>query len=221
MITDGKAILSLHYETVEMIMYRICLAEDFPDTQYGDYSTTRLDLLFRCLEAVKSFVYDIHSLPLDLYPFFPFTIWCQFGLAMVTLSRLILFQGEKIGWDRTYVRSTIDIDQIADMMTKKMKEALTLSLQKNPHKQGSSELPEIFDRLIPRMQIFKAVHKMRLEAQEKANPQAPLEPPDFSFMLNMPMDVLFPYGHYGEIPSTFDPPSLAPSLAPNLAPRYF
>lgn len=166
---------------------------------------------------MKSFFYDIHSLPVDLFPFFPFTIWCQFGLAIVTLSRLILFQGEKIGWDRTYVQSTIDIDQTADMVAQKMKDALALTLQRNHHKQGSSEVPEIFERLIPRMQVFKAVHHMRLEAQEKANLQAPLEPPDFSFMLNMPVDVLFPYGHWGEVPGAFDPPS----LAPNLAPRYF
>ncbi|KAJ5809706.1 uncharacterized protein N7503_001924 [Penicillium pulvis] len=214
-----SGILSLHYQTVEIIIYRICLSEDVSDTQYGDYSTTRLDLLFRCLEAVKSFVYDIHSLPVDLFPFFPFTIWCQFGLTMVTLSRLTLFQGEKIGWDRNYVRSTIDIEQIADMLTKKMKDALTLHLEKNLHKQGASEPPEIFERLIPRLQVFNAVHRMRAEAQEKANIQAPLETLDFSFMLNMPVDVLFPYGHYGEIPGAFDPPSLPPSLDPSLAPN--
>lgn len=217
MITNRKGILSLHYQTVEIIIYRICLAENFSDTQYGDYSTTRLDLLFRCLEAAKSFVYDIHSLPVDLFPFFPFTIWCQFGLTMVTLSRLTLFQGEKIGWDRAYVRSTIDIDQIADMLTKKMKDALALHLEKNIHKQGASEPPEIYDRLIPRLQVFSAVHHMRVEAQEKANLQAPLETIDLSFMLNMPVDVLFPYGHYDGVPGAFDPPSLDPSLAP----RYF
>ncbi|KAJ5777657.1 hypothetical protein N7520_000903 [Penicillium odoratum] len=207
-----SALLSMHYHMVEIIIYRVSLGDNFSEFQPGDYSMTRLDLLFRCLEAVKSFFFDLHSVPSEYFPFFPFTVWCQSGLAMVTLSRLILFQGEKIGWDRTYVRSVIDLDQTADNLARKMKDGQALLSRVNQNSQYL-EPPEIIERVVSRMQIMKAVHRKRLEAQERANPQAPLEPPDFSFFLNMPIDALFPYGHYGEIPSAFDTPSLTP--------RYF
>ncbi|KAJ5637811.1 hypothetical protein N7490_007690 [Penicillium lividum] len=203
----NSALLSMHYHMVEIIIYRVSLGDNFSNFQHGDHLMTRLDLLFRCLEAVKSFFYNLHSVPSEYYPFFPFTVWCQSGLAMVTLSRLILFQGEQIGWDRTYVRSIIDLDQTADNLTRKMKDGHALVLRVNQNSQYL-EPPERIERVASRMQLMKAVHRKRLEAQEKANLQAPLETPDFSFFLNMPIDVLFPYGHYGEITSAFDTPSL-------------
>ena len=43
--------------------------------------------------------------------FLPFTISSQFGQAVVTLSRLTLYQSENGAWDSAYVKNTINIDR--------------------------------------------------------------------------------------------------------------
>ncbi|KAJ5621695.1 hypothetical protein N7528_006478 [Penicillium herquei] len=201
-----SANLSVHYNVVEIILYRISLSEHFSDLSYGDHPTTRLDLLYRCLEATKSFFLDFHSLPLRYLVFFPLTFLGQFGQAMVTLSRLTLFQGENIGWDRAYVQSILDFDKVADKMLERFHSARDLFNQDKRDLQLSAEHPEVIQRLSARMEIMKEVHRKRREALEQKNLQAPPELLDLSYITNMPFDIFFPYGNYGEIPS-----SLAPS----------
>ncbi|KAJ6016076.1 hypothetical protein N7540_010667 [Penicillium herquei] len=200
-----SANLSVHYNIVEILLYRISLSEHFSELTYGDHPTTRLDLLFRCLEATKSFFLAFHSLPLGYLLFFPLTFLGQFGQAMVTLSRLTLFQGENIGWDRAYVQSILDFDQVADKMIQRLQDARGLFNQEKQHLRLSAEEPEVIERLSARMEIMKEVHRRRRETLEKTNLQAPPELLDLSYITNMPFDIFFPYGGYGEIPSSFAP----------------
>ncbi|KAJ5898767.1 hypothetical protein N7495_003511 [Penicillium taxi] len=195
-----SSILSFHYDTLEMILYRVALIEDFSDAQYGNTPITQVDLLLGCLQATKSFFKHFYSLPSIYLPFFPFTFWGQFGQAVVTMSRLLLFQGNKLGWDRAYAKNNIDFDQILDELTQKL-EGLRPVLS-NDWSQSSPEMPEIFGRMMARIKLMKEVHHSRLIAQDKTELQALPEPPDFSFMLNMPIDLFFPYGDYGELPET-------------------
>lgn len=197
--------LSFHYNTIEIILYRIALNEEVSDPQYGDYSTTRLDLLFRCLESAKSFFRDLHPLPPGYLLFFPFTFWCQFGQALITLSRMALFQGESIGWDQAYARGSININQLAELTTQKLNDAYVIFLKEYPTVRSSDERPEILKRLVIRMSFIKEVHRKRQEAQAKANLQIPQDPPDLSFLMDMPIDAYFPYGNYGEMPTAFIP----------------
>ena len=123
--------------------------------------------------------------------------WCQFGQAVVTLSRLSLYQGNTIGWDQTYVRSVIDFDQTVDTLKAKLIESRLLTQQYyGEDRDNFDELPEVFGRLSARLYVMKEVHRRRVEIQERTQPQGT---PDFSFLHNMQFDPFFPYGDIGGI----------------------
>ncbi|KAJ5570610.1 uncharacterized protein N7459_010040 [Penicillium hispanicum] len=203
-----STILLFHYDTLEILLYRIALNEDLSESMYGEYPLTRLDLLFRCLEATKSFFSNFYMLPSEDIPFAPFMFWCQFGQAVVTLSRLILYSGNTIGWDRTYVRSVLDFDQIVDGLKGKLVEARALIQQYyGGDPENLDELPEVFGRLSARVYVMKEVHHKRVEIQERTQPQ---ESPDFSFLLNMRFDPFFPYGDISGVPGMSAPAGVLP-----------
>jgi hypothetical protein len=128
----------------------------------------------------------------------PFTSWCQFGQAIVTLSRLSLYQSDHGEWDRAYVQSTIDFNQTVDEVGQKLEEA-------RPSTGQGVERPEIYERMENRMHLMKETHRKRREAQEGNQPLAP-QPPDFTFMFNMPMGTFFPYTEFGGLPDAFEAP---------------
>ncbi|KAJ5217418.1 hypothetical protein N7468_010426 [Penicillium chermesinum] len=173
----------------EMILYRVALGIN-PASACADLPVTQLDLLFNLLEANKTFFLNFYSIPSSLLPILPFTVYCQFGVSMMTLSRLILYEGERVGWDPDYTRRTVDFDSTADVILQKLDEARAFLSS------DVAERPEIFHRLVTRMQVMKDLHRKRLEAQAKANLEAPQEPLDFSFIFNLPTDAFFPYGDY-------------------------
>lgn len=203
-----SAILSFHYDSLEVILYRIGLSQDLSEPSYENSPVTRLDLLFRCLEATKSFFFHFYSLPAIYFPFFPFTLWCQFGQGLMTTSRLLLHQDSTGGWDQTYVQSILDLDQTVDGLRQKLDEAQSLVDQGRAGQPATGEKPEIFARLAARTRLIKELHSKRLEKQAQAQAQAPAlqEPLDFSFMFNMPFDPFFPYGDLNNFPPVFDAP---------------
>jgi hypothetical protein len=192
------AILFFHYDTLELLLYKIALSEELSDAQYGEYPVTRLDLLFRCLEATKSFFFNYYSLPSVYFPFLPFASWCQFGQAIVALSRLSLYQSDHGECDRAYVQSTIDFNQTVDEVGQKLEEV-------RPSTGQGVERPEIYERMENRMHLMKKTHRKRRGAQERNQPLAP-QPPDFTFMFNMPMGTFFPYTEFGGLPDAFEAP---------------
>ncbi|KAJ5156320.1 hypothetical protein N7492_009123 [Penicillium capsulatum] len=187
-----STVLGFHYDTLEIILYRLALADEIADSPLGNGPVTRLDLLFRCLEATKSFFYSYQYTPPVYLPFFPFSLWCQFGHAIVTMSRLLLYRNDSIGWDQSYVRTTVDFDETLDGLKKRLDEALSLTSANNP----DGELPELFGRLHARVELLREIHHRREEHQKEAAPRAP-EPADMSFMYNLPFDAFFPYGDFG------------------------
>ncbi|OKP11261.1 hypothetical protein PENSUB_3283 [Penicillium subrubescens] len=183
---NAKAILSFHYDTLEMLLYHSSLSREISDTDYGNYPVTRLDILYRCLEATKSFFHHLYTLPAVYFRFLPFTISSQFGQAVVTLSRLTLYQSENGAWDTTYVKNTIEFDQTVDTLGQKLDEARALLEQ---DQSSSTEPPEIFKRLATRIKMMKDMHRRRQDAQEKtAQSQAVEHPCDMNYMFNMPAD---------------------------------
>ncbi|KAJ5082899.1 hypothetical protein N7532_011942 [Penicillium argentinense] len=174
-----SSILAFHCNTLEILLYQIALSEELSDAQCGGYTVTRLDILFHCLEATKSFFHNFYSVSSQYFPFLPFTIWCQSGHAVVTLSRLSLFQSYN-DWDLEYVRSTIDYNDTIDRLAQKLEEARSF-IQPNI---ASDELPEIFGRLSSRMRLMKESHRQKKEAMEKAQHEDIQNQPDFSFMFS-------------------------------------
>ncbi|KAJ5374565.1 hypothetical protein N7517_006571 [Penicillium concentricum] len=194
-----SAILQLHYNTLEIHLYRIALNNEPSKSNYGDHPLMRLDLLFRCLEVTNSSLQTTHSLPSSLFPFFPFSIMCQFGKAIITLSQLLLY--DHPGWDRAYVESIMDFNQTIDRIACKLQEELP-SFERAAKDSKATELPEIFGRMANRAKMLKNMHRRRKEALEQNSPQTNVPPIDFDFMMNYPLDFLFPFGEtppvYGE-----------------------
>ncbi|KAJ5522464.1 hypothetical protein N7527_006579 [Penicillium freii] len=193
-----SAILQLHYNTLEIHLYRVALNTDVSKSNYGDHPLMQLDILFRCLEATTSFFQTIFSLPSGLFPFFPFTMTCQFAKAIVALSQLTLY--DHPGWDRAYVESIIDFDQTVDGIASKLEVELPRYEQALAKDQESTELPEVFGRMRNRAQTIKKMHRRRKDALEQKSLSTTVAPVDYELMMVEPLDLLFPFG---EIPPMY------------------
>ncbi|KAB8231349.1 fungal specific transcription factor domain-containing protein [Aspergillus alliaceus] len=166
--TGHRDILLLHYHTLEIILYKIALADGQSDIQFGDHPMTQLDLLVRCLESTRSFFSCIFSLESRLFPIFPYTFWCQVGHAIIVLSRLSLYDSEKGHWDRDYVRNTIDYNDTVDQLAGKLDEARLL-IEEQATPSDRVQLPEIFTLIPIRVRMLKEAYQRRQEAL--ANPR--------------------------------------------------
>ncbi|KAJ5224376.1 uncharacterized protein N7469_007879 [Penicillium citrinum] len=186
-----SSILHFHYDTLEILLYEIALSEEFSDFQCGSYTVSRLDILFRCLQATRSFFENFFSLPSHYFLFTPFTTLCQFGHAIVALSRLSLFQSDS-GWDVSYVQRTIDYDQTIDCMVHKLEEARQFT-ESGLDISSRAELPEVFGRLTSRMRLMKEIHHQKKEALEKSRLQGTDDPPNFDSLLDISFDASFPW----------------------------
>lgn len=154
----------------------------------------RLDILYRCLESTTSFFRNFYALPSIFFPYVPFTVICQFGKAIVTVSQLSLFNHS--GWDRTYVESTIDFNSTVDALLAKLDDSRVLfqhALEQNPN---TTQIPEIYGRMAARGRMMKAMHQRRKDALEQTTPSSMTEL-DYELMMNTPLDLLFPFS---EIP---------------------
>ncbi|CAG8321418.1 unnamed protein product [Penicillium salamii] len=194
-----SAILLTHYDTLEIHLYRVALNQDSAESNYGDHPLMRLDLLYRCLESTTSFFRNFCALPSTFFPYVPFTIICQFGKAIVTLSQLSLYNHS--GWDRTYVESTIDFNHTIDQLLAKLEESrphFQQTLQQDPE---CTQIPEIYGRMAARGQMLKAMHQRRKDALEQTSPSS-MTTMDYELMMNTPLDLLFPFG---EIPPVYEP----------------
>ncbi|KAJ5416173.1 hypothetical protein N7465_004868 [Penicillium sp. CMV-2018d] len=187
-----STILQLHYNTLEIHLYRVALNTDASNSNYGDHPLMQLDILFRCLEATTSFFQTLLSLPSSLSPFFPFTVTCQFAKAIVALSQLTLY--DHPGWDRAYVESIIDFDQTVDGIASKLEVELPLYEQALAQDPKSTELPEVFGRMRNRVQMIKKMHRRRKDALEQKSLSTTVAPMDYEFMMVEPLDLLFPFG---------------------------
>ena len=199
-LISTTATLLTHYDTLEIHLYRIALNHDSSESNYGDHPLMRLDLLFRCLETTTSFFRNFWEMPSVLFPYLPFSIVCQFGKAIVTLSQLSLYNHS--GWDRTYVESTIDFNHTVDKMVSKLEESRPFfqrAVEQDPH---STEIPEIFGRMTARAKTMKLMHQRRKEALERTSPPSTMTPMDYELMMNTPLDLLFPFG---EMPPIYEP----------------
>lgn len=199
-LTHTTATLLTHYDTLEIHLYRVALNQDSSESNFGDHPLMRLDLLFRCLETTSSFFPNFYALPSVFFPYLPFSVICQFGKAIVTLSQLSLY--DHSGWDRTYVESTIDFNHTIDQMIAKLEESRPFFQQTSEQDPNSAGLPEIFGRMHNRAIMLKHMHQRRKEALERTSPPSTMNTMDYELMMNTPLDLLFPFG---EMPPMGDP----------------
>jgi hypothetical protein len=138
-------------------------------------------------------------MPSVLFPYVPFSIVCQFGKAIVTLSQLSLYNHD--GWDRTYVESTIDFNQTVDHMVTMVEQSRPFfqrAVEENPDSAG---IPEIFGRMAARAKMMKLMHQRRKEALERTSTPSTMDSMNYELMMNTPLDLLFPFG---EVPPIYE-----------------
>ena len=98
-----------------MSLYEVALydaPEIEPLTSSSMLQLDRLGLLHGCLTAATAYFDVYKKLPGEDVANFPFTVWMQSGLAVLTAVELSFLQLE--GWDLKEVRYTIDIINILD-----------------------------------------------------------------------------------------------------------
>jgi hypothetical protein len=107
-----SAVMLMHYHAAEVYLCEIGLRRPLsPDNDELDESK-RLELLSGCLSAAQSYFDTYHMLPKSHYAYFPFTIWIQSGLVLMTTIRLALFE-HKV-WDITHARRMLNVSAILD-----------------------------------------------------------------------------------------------------------
>lgn len=125
----------------------------------------------------------------------PYTLWAQFGHAIVVLSRLSLYRSDHGGWDQDYVRNTIDYYETCDKLVKKLEEAQPL--YEKEQGQNQQEMLEVFSKVYSRVNLMKDRHRRRQEATQPSvlPPDPALDP---QFVLPMSFDEIFSFSQIGD-----------------------
>lgn len=85
----------------------------------------RLESLYTCLNAIRSWFDIFFSIPAAEYIAFPLTIWSQFTRALLTAY--LLTSLEDPGWNKDQVRNTVDLIQVAEQLSFNAGQAAALS----------------------------------------------------------------------------------------------
>lgn len=112
-------ILQLSIYNTELSIHEVALSSKAPDFDLG-LDFFRIECLYACLQATKSWFEVYLTIPPGQYPRHPVTILTQLGHNMVALHRLATFV--YIGWDLAMVRQTVDLSMICTQVVQKMSE---------------------------------------------------------------------------------------------------
>ncbi|KAF2841851.1 hypothetical protein M501DRAFT_355129 [Patellaria atrata CBS 101060] len=107
---QGNTQLLLQFHRVEITLYEIGLEDIAIGPCYGDRKLDRLTLLYQCLRATKDFMTLFLEIPGKDWISNSFAPLAHSSTAIKALSRLSLYEG--FGWDRSYVRQTIDFIEV-------------------------------------------------------------------------------------------------------------
>ena len=138
----STAFLLIHYYTLEIWLHEVALLDHIPASRYGNYTTTRLNILYSCLASTESFFKVLFSLPGPAFITMPYFFYAHFLHAIMILSKLLLFQDPN--WDGQYVASVLDLPTISETLITKIE----VDIQTPFH------VPEMFRLLAPRLRVF-------------------------------------------------------------------
>ncbi|KAJ5928257.1 hypothetical protein N7466_007213, partial [Penicillium verhagenii] len=113
-LADNKPILFHLYDT-ELSLYEVALVKPLADEEF---SPQRLDHLYACLHVVKRFFDLFFTIPPAGYSSLALSYLTQVSHCLVTLFRLSTL--DYPGWDKSAVRSTVDILVIAEQIATRM-----------------------------------------------------------------------------------------------------
>jgi hypothetical protein len=136
-----------------MWLYQVALLDHIPASRYGDYTTTRLNILYSCLTSTESFFKVFFTLPGPAFITMPYFFIAHFLHAIMVLSKLLLFQDPN--WDCQYVASVLDLPTIIE----------TVASKTEVDNQMPFHVPEMFRLLAPRLRVFNRLHEVMLKGQ--------------------------------------------------------
>jgi hypothetical protein len=123
----------------------------------------QLECLWRCLNAVKSWLDVFYAISPAAYVGFPFFYWFQLVRCLVILKHLSTFNDP--AWDRQAVYNTVDMLQLLEWMAEKAELA-----SKEAGEQSDDDLFQQISKVLRRSQGWVvAKHKARAEAAEMPN----------------------------------------------------
>jgi hypothetical protein len=102
----------MYYHDVELSLYEVSVNRGSPIFNRPGFE--RLELLYSCLEANKSFWAAFFTIPPIEYYNFSIPVWMQIIHALITLQLLSNF--DHPDWNLAYVRETIDFFHILDRL---------------------------------------------------------------------------------------------------------
>ncbi|GAM42742.1 hypothetical protein TCE0_044f16997 [Talaromyces pinophilus] len=113
-LLDNKLLLLERYYT-EFRIYEIGLSQS--SDIFAEQPNLRLECLFACLQATKSYCTTLINIDLTQYPGLPALVTGQMTNCFACLCRLSMC--EQSGWDRDIVNSTIDVSFFLQELEKK------------------------------------------------------------------------------------------------------
>ena len=159
----GPVLLRVHYYAVEVYLCEIALDDKVEASRYGSFSTTRLSLLFACLESTKAFFETFDTLPAVAAFDIPYSTWTMLSHLNVVLSKLSLCVAD--GWDPDYVEATVSFHSVLDNMNAKVDEAIEYAKRRRDNDISDNTLhpsvPLIFSTVAMKVNEVKAVHDAR------------------------------------------------------------
>ncbi len=153
------AVLLMHYHAAEVYLYEIGFHGMSLSAEHGTGDSWRLETLLCCLKSATSYFDLYRGLPRSHYAYFPFTIWAQSGLVLLTAVKLATF--EHGAWDLAYVRSLLDVFGIIDHEIECIEEVI---LQR-PGSEGAVGDRDIFNGFLDRMRKLKTAYESRNTAR--------------------------------------------------------
>lgn len=149
---DGDNVfLKLQYLTAEVLIYELSLI-DLQD-RHANPLRAHIEDLYRCVEAIRSFLDVYFSIPSSVYLTIPFSTFGQFAHAFIVLVKLASLEVE--GWDMKNLQHKLDFISVIDETTARF-EASTKS---SPD--GLTVNNESFGKWAHRMRWMKSIYEAK------------------------------------------------------------
>lgn len=163
---------ALHYHSAEIHLYEFSI-HNASSTVYGTHSCHRLDMLYACLVACRSYLDISLALPPDSYFSLPTTIFGQMTFALASVFKLSLLEAP--GWDLQHVRQELDVSRLPDRFVGRFEDA---SRNIDPKQQINGT--DAFGRCAQRFRQIKRWYDMKVTAE--SGPDLSREPMNASRM---------------------------------------
>lgn len=161
---ERNPLFLMTFHSTELSLYEVALydATDIEATSSAFHlQLDRLGLLHGCLTSVVAYFDAYNSLPKKDAIAFPFTIWMQSGLAILTGYELSFLRLE--GWDIAQVRQSVDIAKLLDGEIEKFEGTAT---QRQMHPLDDFKT-DIFWRFAVRMHKTRELYDSAMSIESK------------------------------------------------------